>query len=291
LISGGTLETLKQGVIVAGASGLDLTGLTIATSTLVEVAGGGTATLVSGTIDAGALVVTLSGGTLLVSGTLTNGGTLFADAGGGLLEIASGAVVKGGVVEINNGDVELLSGSSTTAEIVFTSTGTGGLSLEGTGSVTYSGLRISGFGGVGGAATEQFIDFTQVTSGAGVSAHYVSTAAHSGLLEVTSGATLLAEVTLVGAYTSATIFNVGSGIDGGIAITDPPSGIVGGGIVTLASLTNNGAAHGTDSNAGASNVALLGNYMASLFAAPEGEVGSATAQEAPAQAALAHPHA
>ena len=97
---------------------------------------------------------------------------------------------------------------------------------------------------------------------------------------------MLAEVTVVGKYTS-TSFEVISGISGSVAIIDPAPGLVGG-FVTLAATANGGPAPAN----GAGNVALLGNYMASLFAAPEGPVGAqtATAETAQSQPALTHPH-
>lgn len=46
-----------------------------------------------------------------ISGTVTNGGTLFAAGVGDLVEIASGAVVNGGLALIGNGIVDI-AGSS-----------------------------------------------------------------------------------------------------------------------------------------------------------------------------------
>ena len=65
--------------------------------------------------------------------------------------------------------------------------------------------------------------------------------------------------------------------------------------MTPASLTNDGAAQGinnTNNNVSAGSVALLGNHMASRFAAPEGQIGTPTATAEPAQnqAALTQPH-
>ncbi|HXX04925.1 MAG TPA: hypothetical protein VEJ37_11395, partial [Xanthobacteraceae bacterium] len=248
---------------------------------------GAVLTVSGGFVAAGALVDLLSGGSAIVSGTLGNGGTLFASGPGSELEITDGAFVKSAVIEIADGEVALQAGGSTTAEIAFTSTGSGGLILDGTGSATYSGLRISGFGGVSGSASEQFIDFTQVISGAGVSAVYVSAVSHtSGTLEVVNGATLLAEVTLIGKYVTSD-FHVGSGIGGSVAVNDPASGIAGATVTTLASTADGAPATGT-----AASVALLGNYMAALFAMPEGQIGAqpATAETAQSQAALTHPH-
>ena len=86
------------------------------------------------------------------------------------------------------------------------------------------GTKISGFGGVSGSNSTQFIDFTAVSSGSGVSASYVPAASlTSGTLEVLSGGTIVAEATLVGKYTSATVFDVASGISGSVEIIDEHS--------------------------------------------------------------------
>ncbi|HXX02914.1 MAG TPA: hypothetical protein VEJ37_01170, partial [Xanthobacteraceae bacterium] len=50
-------------------------------------------------------------------------------------------------------------------------------------------------------------------------------------------------------------------------------------------------ANSSSPSTGTGGVALLGSYMASLFASPEGQVGAqATAETAQSQAVLAHPH-
>jgi hypothetical protein len=88
------------------------------------------------------------GGTAIVSGTVTNGGTLFASAAGDLVEIASGAVVNGGVALIGNGIVDIAGSSG--ESVKFLSNGIGGLRIADTSGHTsaFSG-RVSGFGGFG----------------------------------------------------------------------------------------------------------------------------------------------
>ena len=243
-IISGELETTGQNAAIAIVSGstVAINGVTMAAASLVGV--GGTLALSNATLGAGALVDILSGGSAVVSGTVSNGGTMFADGGGSLLQVTSAAVVEGGLLKINDGDVELWSGGSD--NVLFTSLGTGGLILGQAGSA-YVGTKISGFGGVSGSNSTQFIDFTAVSSGSGVSASYVPAASlTSGTLEVLSGGTIVAEATLVGKYTSATVFDVASGISGSVEIIDsippvvtgvtaaPSSGTVSsGGVVTI----------------------------------------------------------
>ena len=153
---------------------------------------------------------------MVVSGTVTNGGTLFASGSGSLVEIASGAVVNGGIAEVGNGIVEIKSGSNESVD--FLANGSGGLQLDGTGAA-YTG-KVTGFGGTGGANISQYIDFSQIGS-AGATFSYTSANAAdtSGTLTVTSGG-ISASVVLVGHYTSAN-FQTHSGAGGSLEITDP----------------------------------------------------------------------
>jgi hypothetical protein len=184
------------------------------------VSSGGTAIVSGGTVGVGALVETLSGGTAIVSGTVTNSGTLFASGSGSLLEIANGAVVSGGVVKVGNGVVDIQGSSN--ENVTFQAGGSGGLELDD--ATAYTG-KVSGFGVSGGSSHadhNQYIDLTSVTSGAGVTFSYTSanTSNTSGTLTVSSGGTLVADITLVGTYTSAN-FHISSGSGGTVEITDP----------------------------------------------------------------------
>jgi hypothetical protein len=89
-ISGGTLKSTAGGLITAHSNGDVVRSVTIAASSLIEVVSQGTLTLNGGTLGTGASIETLTGGTAIMSGAVTNGGTLFASASGNLVEIASG---------------------------------------------------------------------------------------------------------------------------------------------------------------------------------------------------------
>ena len=187
-ISGGTLKSSAGGQITAFDSST-LSGVTIAASSFLIDINDSILTLKGGTIGAGAIIET-SGGTAIVSGTVTNGGTLFASAAGDLIEIASGAVVNGGVAQIGNGIVDIAGSSG--ESVKFLSNGSGGLKIADTAGHTsaFSG-RVSGFGGSGHSNHTQFIDLVSVTSAGVITSSYVSANAAntSGTLFISSGGT------------------------------------------------------------------------------------------------------
>ena len=222
-IISGKLETIGVNATIGIVSGstVSIGGATVTAASLAEV--GGTLVLSNVALGAGALVDISSGGSTIVTGTVSNGGTMFADGSGSLLQVTGIGIVKGGLLKINDGDIEFQSGGSDS--VLFTSGGTGGLILDQAGSAN-AGIIVSGFGGVSGSNSNQFIDFTAVSSGGGISVSYVPAASlTSGKLEVLSGGTIVADVTLVGRYTSTTVFDASSGVSGSVEIIDsiPPA--------------------------------------------------------------------
>ena len=218
-ISGGTLKSSAGGQITAFDSST-LSGVTIAASSFLIDINDSILTLKGGTIGAGAIIET-SGGTAIVSGTVTNGGTLFASAAGDLIEIASGAVVNGGVAQIGNGIVDIAGSSG--ESVKFLSNGSGGLKIADTVGHTsaFSG-KVSGFGGSGHSNHTQFIDLVSVTSAGVITSSYLSANAAntSGTLFISSGGTMVAAIKMVGGY-SVGDFHITSGAGGTVAITDP----------------------------------------------------------------------
>jgi autotransporter passenger strand-loop-strand repeat protein len=310
-ISGGTLKTSAGGTIVTVGDDL-LSGVTVAASSLIEVSQN-TLILSGGTIGAGAIIETtrfFTTATAIISGTVTNGGTLFASASGSLVEIASGAVVNGGLALIGDGIVDIAGSSG--ESVKFLSSGSGGLELDGVGSA-YKG-KVSGFGGSGHSKHDQFIDFTAIGSGASVS--YTSAASHtSGTLKVTSGG-VSATVTLIGTYSSTNfssstvgghvrvtdpvVISGGSVESGAVLAVDAHSGIdvpdIAFGAQTTLAYAENGARIGgtltvTDGRHAAA-IALLGNYMAASFAMIADGHGGMLVKETPQtgqQPLLTHP--
>jgi hypothetical protein len=316
-VSGGTLKTSGGGQITALNSNT-LSGVTLAASSfLIDIAGlgDGILTLKSGTIGAGAIIET-SGGTAIVSGTVTNGGTLFASAAGDLIEIVSGAVVNGGVAEVGDGLVKIVGSSS--ENVSFLSSGTGGLAIADTsGHATAFKGRVSGFGGTAHEIGAQFIDLVNVSSGGTITSRYVPANGTntSGTLFISSGGVEVAAITMVGPY-SAGNFHITAGSGGTVAITDPavPNG---GSVVASASRTfpeqgidlpdiafgahttlaysQNAAGTGTltvSDGRHAASIALFGSYIAGSFViGADGHGGTlVTAAEQTQQPPITRPH-
>jgi len=237
-----------------------LLGATIGAAGAGRVVDQGSGTL----IGKGATVEAINGGTVMLSGTVTNSGVLLAEQGGSVV-ITSGASVSGGVAEIGASGTVVISGDSTENVTFLSGAVSGGLDLADTAadSAGYGGT-VSGFGGLNNTDTTQFIDLTSVTYSAGVeSASYVANASHptsGGVLTVTSGGVTVADINLAGNYTHAA-FDIVSGANNTVEIIDPSS-----------------------------NVALLANYMASLFPSPLGQVAPPGAEPQQSQAVLAPPH-
>ena len=300
----GPVDLIRGGIIsgshlaVVSASTLTLSGGSVGAGATVSATSGSTL-IVSGTLaDSGTLALsgvtsvaahatlaTLSGGSALVSGTVLNSGTFIASGLGTLIEIASGGVVSGGAVVVGNGIVDVLSGGS--ANVAFLSNGSGGLEIEDSANnaSAFTG-KVSGFGGPGHANHKQFIDLVSVTSAVGqIHLSYGSAASHtSGTLFVSSGGTLVAEINIIGAYTSAN-FSAKADSNGNVEITDPavPNGgsaqtfprqgldlpdIAFGAQTTLAYAANAYGTGGTltvSDGRHAASIALLGTYMAGTF--------------------------
>jgi hypothetical protein len=146
-----------------------------------------------------------------VSGTVTNGGTLFASGSGDLVEITNGAVVNGGIALIGNGVVDIAGSSG--ESVRFLSDGSGGLQIaDAAGHASAFSGRVSGFGGSGHSNHLQFIDLVSVTSAGAITSSYVSANAAntSGTLFISSGGTLVAAIKMVGHY-SAGNFHITAG--------------------------------------------------------------------------------
>jgi hypothetical protein len=296
-ISGGVVATSGSlAAIVVGVGGFSssasISAASIAAGSFIEVTSSGTLTLGSGTlIGKGATVEAINSGTVVLSGTVTNSGALLAEQGGSVV-IASGASVSGGVAEIGASGAVVISGDSTENVTFLSGAVSGGLSLADSAadSAGYGGT-VSGFGGLNNTDRTQFIDLTSVTFSAGaVSASYAPEAGHptsGGVLTVTSGGVTVADISLAGNYTHAS-FDVVSGANNTVEIVDPASFITGGGTATLASPANDTPP--SINHGGASDVALLANYIASMFPPPQGQVVTPGAEPQQGQAVLARPH-
>jgi hypothetical protein len=263
-----TSNTISGATIAAGLvevtndATLTLLGATFGSGATLK-DNGGTAILSGGTIDSGG-VVEVTGGTTIVPyfTTLNNSGAL--SAAGGFLDIYG--QVAGGTVEIGNGT--LATGLGQSHAITFQAGGSGDLQLsdDAANNQAYSG-EVTGFG----QNVKQLIELGNVTYNTNVSGTYASANAAntSGTLTVMSGAALVADIDLIGHYTTAN-FHITT-FSGDVVIYDPP--VVGGG--------GQGA-----------NAALLGNYIAGSFASGGGYSGNGPTGSADttASAVLTHAH-
>jgi len=219
-------------------------------------------------IFSGGVLETTGSGAAIIAGYAINSGIMLASGASSVLEFTDDATVTGGgIVEIDNGLVRIQGSGSENVD--FLSGGSGGLQIDNdSSSVSAYDGTISGFG----TNDKQYIDLRFVTF---TSSGAFTDSFAGGTLTVSSGGVVVAEINLSGTY-SPTDFRFTSGPGDTVEITDPPAGTVTGGAVTTL----------------VCNVPLLGSYMASLFAVPEGQVGAqtATAEATPSQAVLTHPH-
>ena len=298
--SGGAATIAVSGNMLVSGATVDMVGsLTNAGTLLVS---SGSLTL-SGTVSNSKLIETLAAGQLFVSGTILNsGGTLLASGAGSRIDIAG--VVSGGLVVIGDGIVAITSGSE---RVTFLPDGTGGLEIADTQAnlSAYAG-KISGFGGVLGLNSLQFIDLVSVTFSSGMTQSY---SASAGVLTVTSGGVTVATINVGSGYTTSSFHLSSDPVDSSTIITDPA---VAGGVafgttpnhptgpwdgfsllllgvdaaMTLAhSLSDK---HNADiqsvtvTNGGlATAIALLGSYMATTFVTAGGAHGVASLTDAP----------
>src|SRR4029077_1348136 len=152
-----------NGQVVSKGRTLDVAADGVASATTILASG--TEIIASGGIElgvesiaSGGLLETAAGGTAIVSGTVTNSGTLFASGAHSLIDIVGGAIVTGGgIARIGNGIIDIESAGDN-QNVVFQS---GGLEIGVLGSA-YTGT-VSGFG----QNTHKFIDFTAIGSASG----------------------------------------------------------------------------------------------------------------------------
>jgi hypothetical protein len=163
---------------------------------------------------------------------------------------------------------------------------------------------------------KQFIDLISVTSAPNTISLSYAPAAGSGTLFVSSGGAVVAQINMIGNYTSKN-FSITADRNGNVEIIDPtvPNGgsvtlapapafpsrgidlpnIAFGAHTTLAYLQSAGGAGGTltvSDGRHAASIALLGNYIAGSFAiAADGHGGTlVTAAEQTQQPQLTRPH-
>ena len=198
------------------------------------------------------------------------------------------------------------------------STGSGGLQIADSqkNPTAFAGV-VSGFGGFVHGNHDQFIDLVSVTYSAGLISSSFALFTNSSTLKILSGGITVANITFAGTNYSAGNFQISSGTDGHVIITDPQ--VVYGGSVTTADVAaaypqngidlpnvafgarttlayaeNSADAGGTLTGADgrhAASIALLGHYMAASFVAAAGGHGGTLVTGTPTeqQPLLTHP--
>ena len=317
-ISGGTLRTSGASamIITGNPTSNAIVGASLASKSLVVVTHDAQLTLSGGTMSSGAVVRAASAGTVVLSGTIVNsGGTIFASGIHSEVDITSNAVVSGGIVEIGSGTVHVESGGSAT--IAFLATASGGqLVIEDsvTNPTAFAGT-VSGFGGMNRTNHQQFIDLVDVQSAPNQIHLSYTSVGSGGTLIVSSGATLVAQISILGSY-SATNFSAQNN-SGDVEIFDPtvPNGgsvelggagafprqgidlpnIAFGAKTTLAYSENAAGTGGTltvSDGRHAASIALLGDYIAGSFVlGADGHGGTVVSevQQTEQKVLLAHP--
>ena len=204
------------------------------------------------TISNAATMAGADGSELYLASPVSNSGTLVANYG----TVIANKAVTGGVAQIY-GNGEIVFGAAASTGVKFESGSDGMLVLDAP--TLYTGT-ISDFTDTQGIDLAGIADTSPLVSFSG------------GVLTINGGPGEIVHLHFSGSYTLSE-FSLYSDGSGGSILIDPEV---------------DAAANA----ASATNVALLGSYMASLFATPEGQIGAqtATAETAQSQAVLAHPH-
>ena len=220
LIKSATLSASSGGIVLEPGAQVNLVSGQI--SGLLNIPGGAAVSAVSGvantlfaasgqTIVNGGVVEVALDQVLILSGTVSNTGTMIARDGG---ELVFAGIANGGTTQIIDGGTVRIERASN-ENVTFRSGDTGGAVIfDAPGS--YTG-KVSGFNSNG-----MFFDLISVGS-AGASLVYTPNASHptsSGVLTVNSGGKAVAKINMVGDYTTPD-FNPANDGTGHLIIFDP----------------------------------------------------------------------
>ena len=197
----GTVDS--GGTLIVESGGDAVTWNIMAGGTKITEAGG-----TGGVDDTDSGTVIVGSGGSDIGTTVVNGGILIVNSGG----VATGTNLQGGTVEISGGSDALAAGGS--GSVDFTASGGGTLILDG----AFAGT-ISGFGGPNHTNSAQSIDLASVTWGSGITDSF-----NGGVLAVSSGGTVVADIKFAGSYSTANFHLFDDG--GTVGITDPTASAV-----------------------------------------------------------------
>jgi hypothetical protein len=255
IVDTGANEIVNAGLMEATTGSLDVDSLVSNTGTIKSF--GGFVNLES-VDNSGALIAATS--TILIDDGDSGTGSATIDDGGGIDFGAANTAITQNVTFANVG-----TGSTATLEFDAAATTNPTLIYDAT---------ISGF-----STTKDRIDFTGLTFD-GNATPTKELVNGNTLLTVTEGANSVS-VTLAGNH-MADHFTIAQDSGTGTLIIDPPA--------SRAAVAGANLPSSPVNDIGASNIALLGNYIASMFASAVGSVSTPTT-ETQSLAMLAHPHA
>jgi hypothetical protein len=214
---------------------------------------------------------------------IENNGTLRASAGN--FDIEGALSGTGSLLISGSGEMNLEGNTGITQNVTFSAGATGTLEFEASATTTPTAIYDGVISGFGAADAIDLFGLSYVPGSSTVVSKVFS--AGDTTLTVTNGTDTVA-LKFAGNLTGHT-FVLGDDGSGKTRITDPVGKIASGATTTLASTAIDSPS--LTNLAAASNIALLGNYMASMFASVEGHVGTPTVETSQNQMVLAHPHA
>jgi hypothetical protein len=222
-------------------------------------------------------------GVVTIADPIENNGTLRASAGN--FDIGGALSGTGSLLISGSGEMNLVGNAGITQNVTFAAGATGTLEFQASATTTPTAIYDGVISGFGAADAIDLFGLSYVPGSSTVVSKVFS--AGDTTLTVTNGTDTVA-LKFAGNLTGHT-FVLGDDGSGKTRITDPVGKIASGATTTLASTANDSPS--LINLAAASNVALLGNYMASMFASVGGQVGTPTVETSQNQMVLAHPHA
>jgi hypothetical protein len=221
-------------------------------------------------------------GVVTIADPIENNGTLRASAGN--FDIGGALSGTGSLLISGSGEMNLEGNAGITQNVTFSAGATGTLEFQAIATTTPTAIYDGVISGFGAADAIDLFGLSYVPGSSTVVSKVFS--AGDTTLTVTNGTDTVA-LKFASNLTGHT-FVLGDDGSGKTRITDPVGKIASGATTTLASTANDSPS--LTNLAGASNIALLGNYMASMFATVGGHVGTPTVETSQNQMVLAHPH-
>ena len=233
--------------------------------------------------NSGTIENNTAAGVVTIADPIENNGTLRASAGN--FDIGGALSGTGSLLISGSGEMNFEGNAGITQNVTFSAGATGTLEFQAIATTTPTAIYDGVISGFGAADAIDLFGLSYVAGSSTVVSKVFS--AGDTTLTVTNGTDTVA-LKFAGNLTGHT-FVLGDDGSGKTRITDPVGKIASGATTTLASTANDSPS--LTNFAAASNIALLGNYMASMFASVGGHVGTPTVETSQNQMVLAPPHA